>query len=137
MRIAVAAVAAIVLFGLSGVLLHFGFYTHDLIADTPLYQHYGNAIADGKVPYRDFEVEYPPGALPMFALPGLFRPGPNGSVSSGFVVPSRHVDVRRGSDPCHGDLSVEGRHVTRARLERPCLRSLNPAGPGLDPAQPL
>jgi Glycosyltransferase family 87 len=42
------------------------FITH---SDVPLYQEYGSQIADGRAPYRDFDVEYPPAALPMFALP--------------------------------------------------------------------
>jgi hypothetical protein len=79
-----AAFAAIALFVVSWTLLHFGFYTHKQILDTPVYQRYGNAIADGKVPYRDFAVEYPPGALPMFALPGLAEPGSGQDVSPGF-----------------------------------------------------
>jgi Glycosyltransferase family 87 len=41
------------------------------IVDTPVYREYGEAMADGEVPYRDFELEYPPGALPMFWLPTL------------------------------------------------------------------
>jgi len=79
-----ALFAAIALFVLSWALLHVGFYKHDQILDTPGYQHYGNAIADGKIPYRDFTLEYPPGALPMFALPGLAEPGEGQDVSPGF-----------------------------------------------------
>jgi hypothetical protein len=79
-----AAFAAIALFVLAWTLLHVGFYRHKQVIDTPVYQRYGNAIADGKVPYRDFSVEYPPGALPMFALPGLAEPGKNQQVSAGF-----------------------------------------------------
>ena len=79
-----AAFAAIALFVVSWTLLHVGFYKHKQLIDTPVYQRYGNAIADGKVPYRDFEVEYPPGALPVFALPGLAEPGRNQDVSTGF-----------------------------------------------------
>jgi multisubunit Na+/H+ antiporter MnhC subunit len=41
------------------------------IVDTPVYREYGEAMAAGEVPYRDFELEYPPGALPMFWLPTL------------------------------------------------------------------
>jgi uncharacterized membrane protein len=41
------------------------------IVDTPVYREYGEAMATGEVPYRDFEVEYPPGALPTFWLPTL------------------------------------------------------------------
>ena len=79
-----AAFAAIVLFVGSWTLLHHGFYTHMQILDTPVYQQYGNAIADGKVPYRDFDLEYPPGALPVFALPGLATPSHGQDVSPGF-----------------------------------------------------
>jgi hypothetical protein len=79
-----ATFAAIALFVVSWTLLHVGFYKHKQLIDTPVYQRYGNAIADGKVPYRDFEVEYPPGALPVFALPGLAEPGRNQNVSAGF-----------------------------------------------------
>jgi len=79
-----AAFAAIALFVVAWTLLHVGFYKHKQVIDTPIYQRYGNAIADGKVPYRDFAVEYPPGALPMFALPGLAEPGKNQQVSAGF-----------------------------------------------------
>jgi uncharacterized membrane protein len=39
------------------------------IIDTPVYQEYGEAMASGQVPYRDFDLEYPPGALPVFWLP--------------------------------------------------------------------
>lgn len=49
--------------------LHYGFYTHRLLLDTPIYERYGDATLRGHVPYRDFGVEYPPGALPVFVLP--------------------------------------------------------------------
>ena len=70
-----AALAAIALFGLTWTALHHGFYQHDQVLDTPIYQRYGNAMARGQVPYRDFAVEYPPGALPAFALPAVVEPG--------------------------------------------------------------
>jgi hypothetical protein len=79
-----AGVLAVVLFGVAWALLHVGFYTHKQVIDTPIYQRYGNAIADGRVPYRDFAVEYPPGALPVFALPGFAEPGEAQHVTSGF-----------------------------------------------------
>ncbi len=83
-RIAAAALAAVALFAAAWAVLHVGFYTHRQIIDTPIYQRYGNAIAHGAVPYRDFSVEYPPGALPMFALPGFAEPGRDQDVSDGF-----------------------------------------------------
>jgi hypothetical protein len=79
-----AAFAAIALFVVSWTVLHVGFYKHKQLIDTPVYQRYGNAIADGKIPYRDFALEYPPGALPVFALPGLAKPGRDQHVSTGF-----------------------------------------------------
>jgi uncharacterized membrane protein len=65
---------AVGLFLVALTLLHWGWYQHDLILDTVEYHRYGDAIAHGRVPYRDFPVEYPPGALPAFALPALARP---------------------------------------------------------------
>ena len=46
-----------------------------LISDVPVYQRYGDAIERGQVPYRDFRLEYPPGALAVFALPSLATDG--------------------------------------------------------------
>src|SRR5438093_8283676 len=81
--VAATFVAAALFIG-SWALLHVGFYEDKQILDTPVYQQYGNLIADGRVPYRDFAVEYPPGALPMFALPGLAEPGRDQNVTVGF-----------------------------------------------------
>jgi hypothetical protein len=39
--------------------------------DLPVYERYGERMAAGDVPYRDFSLEYPPGALPAFVLPAL------------------------------------------------------------------
>jgi hypothetical protein len=43
----------------------------DAVTDIPLYHTYGERLADGLVPYRDFGFEYPPGVLPFLALPAL------------------------------------------------------------------
>jgi hypothetical protein len=56
---------------LSWAFLHVGFWDRQQIVDTPVYQGYGEAVLDGQVPYRDFELEYPPAALPVFVLPAL------------------------------------------------------------------
>jgi hypothetical protein len=73
LRAAVVAAVALVLFVGSWGLLHVGFYTRDQVVDTPIYQRYGDAMRSGDVPYRDFRLEYPPGALPVFVLPSLAR----------------------------------------------------------------
>jgi hypothetical protein len=66
--VAALAVAAF-LFGWA--VLHQGFYERDQIVDTPVYQRYGDLMAEGRVPYRDFRPEYPPLALPAFVVPAL------------------------------------------------------------------
>ena len=75
--LAVAGALAVLL--TSWLVLHEGFYARSNIIDTPLYERYGEAIAAGEVPYRDFAVEYPPAALPVFALPALLDDGTVGS----------------------------------------------------------
>jgi Glycosyltransferase family 87 len=83
-HVVAAALAAVALFVVTWALLHVGFYRHKQVLDTPIYQRYGNAIARGEVPYRDFAVEYPPGALAVFALPGPAEPGSDQNVTRGF-----------------------------------------------------
>lgn len=39
------------------------------ISDVPVYQNYAQQMAGGLTPYRDFHVEYPPLAIPLFWLP--------------------------------------------------------------------
>lgn len=67
----VALAAGVVLLAVSWGVLHLGPFHRYQIIDTPVYQDYGEAIAAGQVPYRDFDLEYPPGALPVFWLPTL------------------------------------------------------------------
>jgi uncharacterized membrane protein len=67
-RLAVVGAAVAVFIG-CWVVLHHWFYVHRPLSDVPIYQGYGNAIDHGLVPYRDFPVEYPPGALPVFVAP--------------------------------------------------------------------
>jgi uncharacterized membrane protein len=68
-------VVPLCLFFLCWSLLHVGWLNRGQITDTGVYQRYGDAIVHGDVPYRDFEVEYPPGALPAFVLPSLGHEG--------------------------------------------------------------
>jgi hypothetical protein len=64
-----AVVAALAAMG-TGLLL-VGFENGPGITDTPVYRLYGERMAGGDLPYRDFAVEYPPGALVAFLLPAL------------------------------------------------------------------
>jgi len=63
-------------------LVHYWFWGHGQLVDWPVYRDYGDAIVHhGRVPYRDFAVDYPPGALPVFVLPSLV-----GDYRAGFEV---------------------------------------------------
>ena len=55
------------LFGLSLLLLWRGGGD----GDTAELRRYGDAVLAGQVPYRDFRLEYPPGAIPFFTVPSL------------------------------------------------------------------
>jgi hypothetical protein len=77
-RVSLAAVCAAAAFAACWGLLHLHAYAHGQIRDTPEYQAYGEAVVDGEVPYRDFDVEYPPGALPAFVLPAVGSPSVHG-----------------------------------------------------------
>ena len=66
-----AALLGCALFLLSWGLLHVPPLSRNQIIDTPTYQRFGEAVVDGQIPYRDFDIEYPPGALPVFILPSL------------------------------------------------------------------
>ena len=74
LRIALAAAGAVCVFAAAWGTLHLHAYAHFQIRDTPVYKAYGEAILRGEVPYRDFSVEYPPGALPAFVLPAVGAP---------------------------------------------------------------
>jgi Glycosyltransferase family 87 len=65
------AAAGVCLFLASWWGLHQGFYERDQIVDLPVYENYGEAMTRGDVPYRDFAVEYPPAALPVFLVPAI------------------------------------------------------------------
>jgi len=51
--------------------------------DLHLYRQYGDALLAGHLPYRDVFVEYPPGAIPLFAGPSL---APGGAYDAIFKV---------------------------------------------------
>jgi hypothetical protein len=49
--------------------------------DVAIYRRAGEAILAGKVHYRDFFIEYPPGSLPVFVPPALFSSSREGYAS--------------------------------------------------------
>src|SRR5262245_46069543 len=52
-------------------ILHVPPFNARQLIDTFVYQRYGDNVLAGQVPYRDFSLEYPPGALPAFIIPSL------------------------------------------------------------------
>jgi uncharacterized membrane protein len=74
-RYVAAAAVALALFAGAWAVLHRGWFARGQIVDTPVYENYGDKMVHGDVPYRDFSLEYPPGALPMFVLPSFGHEG--------------------------------------------------------------
>jgi hypothetical protein len=65
-------VIACLLFLLSCSVETGGLFSHSRPGDTATYSKYGRALVDhGRVPYKDFYDEYPPGSVPVFALPAV------------------------------------------------------------------
>ena len=48
-----------------------GLFRAERFRDVHLYQGFAQAVFDGRVPYRDFFMEYPPGALAVFLPPAI------------------------------------------------------------------
>ncbi|HWE36890.1 MAG TPA: glycosyltransferase 87 family protein [Isosphaeraceae bacterium] len=66
-RTALVAVAAQAAIGLGTLAAR----PRSSIDDTYIYHHYATLVLSGRVPYRDFAVEYPPLALPVIVAPAL------------------------------------------------------------------
>jgi uncharacterized membrane protein len=73
-----------VLFLASASLPNAGLFDRGQIGDTTLYRHYGRELLDGHLPYRDYYMEYPPGALPVFVAPALV--GSDGGYATRFKL---------------------------------------------------
>jgi Glycosyltransferase family 87 len=68
-----------------GAMEHAGIWQDGQIVDTPTYLHYANAFADGQLPYRDVQVEYPPLAFAVI-LPPRIVSGSYDSYTSAFTA---------------------------------------------------
>ena len=68
---ATAAVVGVLVFGAVSLLPNSGFLDGKIIGDIVVYKRYGDFVHSGKVPYRDFFFEYPPGAIPAVVVPPL------------------------------------------------------------------
>jgi len=64
-----AALAGLVLLSLATAAPNVQFLDERNVGDTHLYSLYGENVRDGSVPYDDFYMEYPPGAIPVFVAP--------------------------------------------------------------------
>ena len=65
-------VIALLLFTFAALVAYGGLLSHAYPGDTSAYSLYGRELVlDGRIPYRDFYDEYPPGSVPVFALPAL------------------------------------------------------------------
>jgi hypothetical protein len=71
----ISAAAALGLFIASWAILHEGWFKRGEIIDTPVYESYGDEMANSRAPYLDFSVEYPPAALPVFLIPSIGHEG--------------------------------------------------------------
>lgn len=70
-RAAGPALVGVAVFAVACALPGIGLARGERVADLILYQEFGDGVLAGRIPYRDFSVEYPPGALPAFVLPSL------------------------------------------------------------------
>jgi hypothetical protein len=112
-RALVAAGVAVTLLLAAWAMLHVGFYRDVIFDDRVVYHRYGALISDGGVPYRDFDVEYPPAALPAFALPSLAGDASYNAVFEGLMAACAAATL------CFGilalrELRAEGRRIAAA-----------------------
>jgi Glycosyltransferase family 87 len=72
MRPSLVYVVAALLFVIACAAAYGGLLSHAYPGDTVTYAKYGRALVDhGRIPYRDFYDEYPPGSVPVFAAPAV------------------------------------------------------------------
>ncbi len=64
-------VIAAVIWVFTRIVLGFELSDAGVCQDVQLYYNYAESFADGQLPYADFKLEYPPGALLFFLVPGV------------------------------------------------------------------
>ncbi len=69
---AVAAFQGVVAIVITAMPIHGGIDKNDIFNDVHIYYKFADRIFKGEVPYRDFTVEYPILALPLFLIPRFF-----------------------------------------------------------------
>jgi hypothetical protein len=74
-RRSLAPAAAAALFVLACLVPRGGLLSDEQFGDVHLYRDFSARMLDGLLPYRDFFVEYPPGSIPAFAVPGWIAQG--------------------------------------------------------------
>lgn len=84
--VAVAVVFAVTRLAAAWVADHPSTYPNrvDVTADVFLYESWADRLAEGDTPYGDLDIEYPPGALPVFLVPAETLPGH--SYRTAFIV---------------------------------------------------
>src|SRR5581483_9242645 len=88
--LALAALASIALFAASFAAIR-AHGENPTVPDVARYYDYGNSVAAGRAPYRDFRLEYPPAALAVFVLPSF-------GVSGASWTPHENASARRYSN---------------------------------------
>lgn len=73
-RIGLTAGAVAVFLGSWSAIHHVWYQANGQSTDTPVYQYYAQETVQGKIPYRDFSIEYPPGFLVPALAPDVSAP---------------------------------------------------------------
>lgn len=68
------ALACLLLVGTCFLFTHAARWNAGRDHDTAFYANYGARILDGRMPYRDIPIEYPPASLPAFVVPAVGGP---------------------------------------------------------------
>ena len=109
-RVLTFASVAVALFLAAWGVLHLGWYSELTFDDRVVYIHYGKKMERGEVTYRDFDVEYPPLALPTFALPALGGDDSFNAIFEGLMAACGAAAV------CFGALALRSLGATDRRL---------------------